>query len=158
MAQVKSKKTKRKTVVNKPKVENIVNDELTNNAVFDIIDDEPEVKLVNEKNEIIYDGESELEKIYEKLNYKTDIELNDLSKQAIDEIKKATKLIEESDPLNNNVSNENIEAAIETLSEFEKKLEKDINDINSSLTKEQKDAMNKVNFTSIWSGFKGEWF
>lgn len=158
MAQVKSKNTKRKTVVNKPKVENIVNDELTNNADFDIIDDEPEVKLVNEKNEIIYDGESELEKIYEKLNYKTDIELNDLSKQAIDEIKKATKLIEESDPLNNNVSNENIEAAIETLSEFEKKLEKDINDINSSLTKEQKDAMNKVNFTSIWSGFKGEWF
>ena len=130
MAQVKSKNTKRKTVVNKPKVENIVNDELTNNADFDIIDDEPEVKLVNEKNEIIYDGESELEKIYEKLNYKTDIELNDLSKQAIDEIKKATKLIEESDPLNNNVSNENIEAAIETLSEFEKKLEKDINDIN----------------------------
>ena len=158
MAQVKSKKTKRKTVVNKPKVENIVNDELTNNADFDIIDDEPEVKLVNEKNEIIYDGESELEKIYEKLNYKTDIELNDLSKQAIDEIKKATKLIEESDPLNNNVSNENIEAAIETLSEFEKKLEKDINDINSSLTKEQKDAMNKVDFTSIWSGIKGEWF
>ena len=94
MAQVKSKKTKRKTVVNKPKVENIVIDELTNNVDFDIIDDEPEVKLVNEKNEIIYDGEAELEKIYEKLNYKTDIELNDLSKQTIDEIKKATKLIE----------------------------------------------------------------
>ena len=157
MAQVKSKKTKRKTVINKVKEENIIETQLINDDM-DIVDDEPEVQLVNDKNEIIYDGETELQKIYDKLNCKTDIELNDLSKQAMDEIKKASKLIEESDPLNNDISNDKIEDAIETLSEFEKKLEKDINDISSSLTKEQKEAMNRVDFTSLWSGMKGGWF
>lgn len=161
MAQVKGKNTKRKSVSpkvkNEPIVENVIISEVDDNATV-IIDDEPEVQVVNEKNEIIYDPEAEIEKVYEKLGLDNTVELNDISKKAIDEIKNASKVIENSNPENENFkNNDDINSALDSLSEIEKQLEEDINKISSTLTNEQKKAMSKFDFTSFWSGISDGW-
>lgn len=161
MAQVKGKNTKRKSVSpkakNEPIVENVIINEVDDNTTV-IIDDEPEVQVVNEKNEIIYDPEAEIEKVYEKLGLDNTVELNDISKKAIDEIKNASKVIENSNPENENFkNNDDINSALDSLSEIEKQLEEDINKISSTLTNEQKKTMSKFDFTSFWSGISDGW-
>lgn len=157
MAQVKSKNTKRKNIPAKSKNVDAVEKEMNIEIENDVIDDEPEVKVVNEKNEIIYDGEAEIKKVYDKLNYNENFELNETSKLAMDEIEKVSKIIENSSNIDGVTSMETFENSIESLSELEKKLEDEIKEISSKLTDGQKKVASKIDFTTFWSGISDGW-
>lgn len=145
MVQVKGKNSKKRETSPKTKP--------TNNAK-----DVESVKVVNDKNEIIYDGEQELKKIMDKLPSSNMKEiLPDLAKEAMDEVKKASKVAETLDINNTDVAKIDIEKALEDLSLMEKKLEKDINERSSLLNNKPKKNVSRFDFTTFWSGISDGW-
>lgn len=109
-----------------------------NNFVEPIVDEEVEPILVNEKNEIIYDAEGELEKIT-SVEYNYDLELDDDIKEGLDFIKKGIDIPAE-------ISNNPQETAIF----IEKKLE-ELTELTNKLNK-QTEIKTTFPFTNFWNG------
>jgi hypothetical protein len=109
-----------------------------NNFVEQIVDEEVEPILVNEKNEIIYDAEGELEKIT-SVEYNYDLELDDDIKEGLDFIKKGIDIPAE-------ISNNPQETAIF----IEKKLE-ELTELTNKLNK-QTEIKTTLPFTNFWNG------
>lgn len=117
-------------------------------------------QLVNEKNEIIYDGDTELQKLMDKVEVKEeDIKVPEAAQEAIDHLKNV-------DGLNEKV-NENPEAAkafaeeeIAKVEEIAKNLQKDIEERTAKLTNEQKSKLEKLqnNKRNFWNGFSDGWY
>ena len=141
MAKTVKRETKNKTSNKKivEKKEIITNE---NDNLVEINDDEP--KLVNEKNEIIYDPEDELKKFLEKVepNIPTDF-IEDDVKEGLDFIKNSLSYPTD---LGNDI-NKNVEYAEKQIEELIKIKDNIIKNSNKS----------NFNFTSYWNGITNKW-
>ena len=141
MAKTVKRETKNKTSSKKivEKKEIITNE---NDNLVEINDDEP--KLVNEKNEIIYDPEDELKKFLEKVepNIPTDF-IEDDVKEGLDFIKNSLSYPTD---LGNDI-NKNVEYAEKQIEELIKIKDNIIKNSNKS----------NFNFTSYWNGITNKW-
>lgn len=148
MAQVKIKNEKSKKSA--PKAKTIVDNEVK------------ETIVVNDKQEIIYDEVAELENAIKNMGLgNTDIVLPDIANEAIAEIKEVSKMTEKMNVETQETAKDDIEKAIEKLTEIEKKLEKDVAEKTASLSESQKNNLSrfsgKIDFTSFWNGISDGW-
>lgn len=137
---------------NKPKTSN-KNNTITKetNSVKNTIslineDDNDEPILVNDKNEIIYDPQKELEKVMEKIepNIPTDF-LEDDVKEGIEFLKKNSTLPTD---LGSDVD--------KSLEYVEKQME-ELNKVKENIMKNYSSSKSNFNFTSYWNGTTNKW-
>lgn len=109
-------------------------------------DDNDEPILVNDKNEIIYDPQEELEKIMEKIepNIPTDF-LEDDVKEGIEFLKKNSTLPTD---LGSDVD--------KSLEYVEKQME-ELNKVKENIMKNYSSSKSNFNFTSYWNGTTNKW-
>lgn len=141
MAKTVKRKIKSKTTNTK----NVVPQETTinENVTIPIIenDDEDEPKLVNEKNEIIYNPQEDLRKIIDEIDAKIPKDLMD------DDVKEGI------DYLKNNVSiPTDIGKDINKSLEFVEKQMEELNKIKTNIMENSKKSKTNFNFTSYWNG------
>ena len=105
-------------------------------------------ELINEKNEVIYDGEKELETLLAENMTEVNFELPETLKEAIEAVKDEEDF--------KNLSNENFEEMQEKVNEKIEELEniagKLENDITERLNEIVKNNKPKKSFTSFWNG------
>lgn len=109
-------------------------------------DDNDEPILVNDKNEIIYDPQEELEKVMEKIepNIPTDF-LEDDVKEGIEFLKKNATLPTD---LGSDVD--------KSLEYVEKQME-ELNKVKENIMKNYSNNKSNFNFTSYWNGTTNKW-
>lgn len=109
-------------------------------------DDNDEPILVNDKNEIIYDPQEELEKVMEKIepNIPTDF-LEDDVKEGIEFLKKNSTLPTD---LGSDVD--------KSLEYVEKQME-ELNKVKENIMKNYSSNKSNFNFTSYWNGTTNKW-
>lgn len=105
-------------------------------------------ELVNEKNEVIYDGEKELETLLAENMTETKFEMPEALKEAIEAVKDEKEF---NDMPENNFEemHDKINEKIEQLEHIAGKLEKDITE---RMNKIVNDTKPKKSFTSFWNG------
>lgn len=135
---VKSKTTNTKNVVPQ---ETTINENVTIPIIENDDEGENEPKLVNEKNEIIYNPQEDLKKIIDEIDVKIPKDLME------DDVKEGIEY------LKNNVSiPTDIGKDINKSLEFVEKQMEELNRIKTNIMENSKKSKNNFNFTTYWNG------
>lgn len=135
---IKSKTTNTKNVVPQ---ETTINENVTIPIIENDDEGENEPKLVNEKNEIIYNPQEDLRKIIDEIDAKIPKDLME------DDVKEGIEY------LKNNVSiPTDIGKDINKSLEFVEKQMEELNKIKTNIMENSKKSKTNFNFTSYWNG------
>ena len=150
VAKSKSSKTKKVTSKTKQKETTPIVENINN-----------EVKP-NKNDEFEFDEVKALEDAIKNMEKDggNSIELPEIAQIALKEVKNAAKVSETIDINNIESSKNTITETLDKLTDLEKKLEDDINEKMSSLTKNQKNILSKSNFFDLgkfWNGISNGW-
>lgn len=121
---------------------------VTNVSTKKIVED----PIVNEKNEILFDGDKELEKVLEKVSTSEfELDLSDAAKDGLNELKTMSDVDELSIQEDTNKMLEVANEKLKKLDAIEEKLKENINNKSSELKKRG------IDFTSFWGGVSDGW-
>lgn len=108
--------------------------------------------IINEKNEILFDGEKELEKVLEKIaDVDVNLEISDSAKEGLNALKNMEDInnLPTDDDINKTI--EHVNTQLRDLDTIEAKLKSDIENKMAEIKNKQ------VDFTSFWSGISDGW-
>ena len=108
--------------------------------------------IINEKNEILFDGEKELEKVLEKIaDVDVNLEISDSAKEGLNALKNMQDINNLPTDEDINKTIEHVNTQLRDLDTIETKLKSDIENKMAEIKNKQ------VDFTSFWSGVSDGW-
>lgn len=108
--------------------------------------------IINEKNEILFDGEKELEKVLEKItDVDVNLEISDSAKEGLNALKNMQDINNLPTDEDINKTIEHVNTQLRDLDTIEAKLKSDIENKMTEIKNKQ------VDFTSFWSGVSDGW-
>ena len=108
--------------------------------------------IINEKNEILFDGEKELEKVLEKIaDVDVNLEISDSAKEGLNALKNMQDINNLPTDEDINKTIEHVNTQLRDLDTIEAKLKSDIENKMAEIKNKQ------VDFTSFWSGVSDGW-